>query len=262
MGGLKRTLSNKNIVTFMGVILAVVVLYFGYNSTVKATMAPISVPYAKQTISSGTKITSNMIGMKTVSSESVSDGYAYTNSGDVKDKYVQIDSQITKGSLFYKRSVIDEENLPDQIIYHYPKNEVLFYMSVDTETTYGNSIKPGDYIDIYLKAVNAITEGDTTTVGDKIMVGKLLENVKILAVLDSNGQNVFKDLQSKGTPSQMIFSVTEENFILLRKAGFLRAYSTSLIPVPTNKEVSDSEGTKLSSTELKDFINKVTVFSE
>ena len=103
--GIKKFLSNKNTVTIIGVVAAVCVLYFGYNSKVNKAITPIEVPYAKETISPGTQITTEMIGTKKVSSETVSDGKAYTNRSDVIDKYASSDSIIPEGSLFYKRSI-------------------------------------------------------------------------------------------------------------------------------------------------------------
>ena len=94
------------------------------------------------------------------------------------------------------------------------------------------------------------------------MIGKLIENIKVLAVLDSAGNNVFADLENVGTPSQMIFAVPEEYHILLRKAMYLRSYSATLIPVPTNESLKDEPGAVAISNEaLKDFINRVTVWT-
>ena len=123
---IKRILSNKNTVTVLGVVAAVLVLYFGYNSRVKKAITPISVPYAKETIKPGTQITEDMIGTKNVSSETVNDGMAFTNINDVKNKYANADSVIPKGSLFYKRSVVEKNQLPDEIIYDYPDGYVLY----------------------------------------------------------------------------------------------------------------------------------------
>ena len=150
--GIKKFLANKNTVTILGVVAAVCVLYFGYNSKVNKAINPIEVPYAKETISPGTQITADMIGTKRVSSETISDGMSYTSRSDVIDKYANADSVIPEGSLFYKRSIVTKDQLPDSIIYDYPSGYVLYYLSVNTETTYGNSIAPGNYIDLYLKA--------------------------------------------------------------------------------------------------------------
>ena len=260
---IKRILSNKNTVTVLGVIAAVLVLYFGYNSRVKKAITPINVTYAKETIKPGTQITEDMIGYKNVSSETVNDGLAYTNVNDVKNKYANADSVIPQGSLFYKRSVVEKSQLPDEIIYDYPDGYVLYYMNVDTESTYGNAIYPGNYIDIYLKAQNAQAEGENIVTSDKIMVGKLLENVKVIAVNDANGNNVFADVDENRTPATLIFAVPQEYYILLNKAKFLRSVSTTLIPVPTAESLKDDPGDlKLSSEELKNYINSITVWTE
>ena len=95
------------------------------------------------------------------------------------------------------------------------------------------------------------------------MVGKLLENVKVIAVYDSDGNNVFANLDEKTVPSQIIFAVPEEYHILLRKASFLRAYESEIIPVPTAESLEDEPGdVNLSSEDLKNFINNVTAMTE
>lgn len=260
---IRKILSNKNTVTVLGVIAAVFVLYFGYNNRVKKAITPTNVPYAKETIKPGTQITEDMIGTKNVSRETISDGFAYTDINEVKNKYANADSVIPKGSLFYKRSVVEKSQLPDEIIYDYPEGYVLYYMNVSTETTYGNAIYPGNYIDIYLKAQNASAEGDNIKTSDKIMVGKLLENVKVIAVNDSNGNNVFADIDEKKSPSTLIFAVPQEYYILLNKAKYLRSVATTLIPVPTAESLKDDPGDlKLSSEELKNYINSITVWTE
>ena len=137
-------------------------------------------------------------------------------------------------------------------------------MSVNTTTTYGNSIYPENYIDIYLKAVNKVDNNSQITEdADKIMLGKLIENVKVLAVKDSSGQSVFTNLDEKRTPAMIVFAVPEEYYILLKKAEYLRSYDTTLIPVPTNESYEDTPGElAVSSEKLKDWINRVTVWDE
>ena len=131
-------------------------------------------------------------------------------------------------------------------------------------STYSNSMVPGNYIDIYLKVMNHVDENETVTENnDKIMVGKLLENVKILGVYDSNGQSVFANVDENRTPAQIIFAVPEEYHILLRKASYLRAYDSEIIPVPTNESLEKHPGdVKISNEDLKSFINRVTAMTE
>lgn len=258
---LKKILSNKNTVTVLGVLLAIVILYVGYNYRIKSQINPITVPYATRTIPERTRITSDMIGSIDVP-PSMLKGNPYTNSRDIIGKYVNVSSTIPQGSLFYASSVVTQSQLPDAVIYEYPDGYVLVNMDVNTSTTYGNMIYPGNYINMYLKVVNNIDEDENSDITDKIMIGKLIENIKVLAVLDSAGNNVFSDLENVGTPSQMIFAVPEEYHILLRKAMYLRSYSATLIPVPTNESLKDEPGAVAISNEaLKDFINRVTVWT-
>lgn len=263
MNGLKKFLSNKNTVTVVGVVLAVLVLYIGYNMRVKSAINPVAVPYAKQTINPGTQITEDLIGVMEVP-PSMLKGSVITNKGNVIDKYSNDDSIIPEGSLFYSRSVVEKEQLHSSVILDYPKGYVLYNMSVSTETTYGNSVYPGNYIDIYLKAVNKITDGEqVTSDADKIMLGKLIENVKVLAVKDSSGQSVFSNLDENRTPAMIVFAVPEEYYILLKKAEYLRSYDSTLIPVPTNESQKEKPGkVSISSKDLKDWINRVTVWTE
>lgn len=258
---LKKILSNKNTVTILGVLAAIVVLYVGYNMRVKAAINPVSVPYALQSIPPRTKITSDMVGTIAVPPSMIK-GSPYMNTNQIIGKYVNIESTVPKGSLFYTGSIVDLSDLPDAVIYEYPDDYVLVNMDVNTTTTYGNMVYPGNYVDMYLKVVNNIDEDETSNITDKIMIGKLIENIEILAVLDSSGNDVFNDLNNIGTPAQLIFAVPEEYHILLRKAMYLRSYSATLIPVPTNESLKDEPGNvAISNEDLKNFINKVTVWT-
>ena len=141
---------------------------------------------------------------------------------------------------------------------------MLYNMAVNTASTYGNSIYPENYIDIYLKAVNKLDpEAEITKDADKIMLGKLVENVKVLAVKDSNGRPVFANLDEQRSPAMIVFAVPEEYYILLKKAEFLRTYDSTLIPVPTNESLEKNPGElEITSESLKDWINRVTVWTE
>lgn len=260
--GIKKFFTNKNTVTVVGVILAIIVLYAGYNMRINQAITPVTVPYALEEINPSTQITEDMVGTKEIPSSMVDDTII-TNSADVIDMYANGDSVIPEGSLFYTRCVVTRDQLPDSIILDYPKGYVLYNLDVDMASTYSNSIYPGNYIDIYLKVMNRIDEGSTANVADKIMVGKLLENVKVLAVYDSEGNNVFANLEQKTSPAQIIFAVPEEYHILLRKASYLRAYESEIIPVPTAESYEETPGdVQLSNEDLKTFINTVTAMTE
>lgn len=241
----------------------IVVLYAGWNYRIKKAINPITVPYATQTISARTKITSDMIGSIQVP-PSMLKGDVITSATQIVGKYTNINTVIPKGSLFYGGSVVSQSDLPDSIIYEYTEGWVLVNMSVNTTNTYGNKIYPGNYIDIYLKAVNRIDEDNMTSdTKDKIMVGKLLQNVKVIDVVDANGDSVFDNPEDIKTPAQLIFAVPEEYHILLRKAMYLRTYEVTLIPIPTAESTKENPGqVSIANESLKDFINKVTVWTE
>ncbi len=262
-GVIRRILQDKNTVTLLGVVAAILVLIIGYNTRVRQAINPITVPCARETIKGGIQITEDLVTSCQIP-QSMIRGSILRNQAQVIDKYSRSDSIIPEGSFFYETAVVEEEQLPANIILKYPKGYVLYNMSVTTASTYGNSIYPENYIDIYLKAVSRYEEGITSKEeADRIMLGKLVENVKVLAVKDASGQPVFANLDEQRTPAMIVFAVPEEYYILLKKAEFLRNYDTTLIPVPTNESFEDEPGeVAISSESLKNWINRVTVWTE
>ena len=123
--------------------------------------------------------------------------------------------------------------------------------SVNIESTYGNSMYPGNYVDMYFKGLE----------NDKIMIGKLIENVKILAVKDSSGNHVFEGTAEQREPAQIIFSVTPEIHQLLRSAEYLRDAELILVPTNVSYIVPDEEKiiTNITSDYIKTYIEENSV---
>lgn len=265
--GFRKFLQNKNTVTVVGVILGIVILYFAYTMRVKAAINPQTVPYAIKQINAGTQITEGMIGTREVP-PSMLKGEVIVNVGEIIDKYSAADTVIPEGSLFYKRAVVEKEQLPANIILEYPKGYVLYNLPVNTNTTYGNSVYPGNYIDIWLKAVYKVSDEDNLSAeerqkADQIMYGKLISNVQVLAVKDSSGQAVFQNLDEHKTPAMIVFALPEEYFVLLRKANYMRTYDTVIELVPTNESLKDEPGNlELSSEQLMEWINTHTYWTD
>ena len=262
--GFKKFMQNKNTVTVVGAILAILVLYVAYTMRIKSSINPITVPYAAKQIPAGTQITESMISTRQVP-PSMLEGKVITNIGEIVDKYSAADVVIPEGSLFYERAVVEKEQLPANIILQYPKGYVLYNLAVDSRTTYGNSVYPGNYIDIYLKAVRRrVNDSDPVTEDDnKIMLGKFLSNIEVLAVKDSSGKPVFQNIDEGLTPAMIVFAVPEEYYILLKKAENMKTFETSLILVPTNESLKDDPADlELSSEQLKNWINEKTYFEE
>jgi len=246
----RRFLKNKNTVTIIGVLLIVLILFFGYRYQINKAVSPVTnIPVAAIEIQPKTLITEDMIDYISVA-PIVLQSNVIRSKGLVVGKYSNYNTLIPKGSLFYTGVVVDEEDLPDAAYVDLPEGEVPYNFPVTTSTTYGNSIYPGNYIDIYMKSTNE---------DGVLMVGKLMENVKILAVRDSSGRNVFENSSETRTPSYLIFGLSEELHILLRKASYLSSYSVVLFPVPHGKSAETEDITVVSSETLKNFINANTV---
>lgn len=247
----KRFLQNKNTVTIIGVLIIILVLFFGYRYQINKNVSPVSVPVAAVEIQPKTQITSDMIEFIDVAPVVLRVGDVITDRNQIINKYSGYNTVIPKGSMFYRGTVVEQSALPDSAFVKLEKGEVPYNFPVTMDTTYGNSIYPDNYIDIYMKAVN---ENGT------LMVGKLIENVKVLAVKDSQGRHVFENSTEARTPSTLIFGLQPELNILLRKASYMSSYSTVLFPVPHGVVVEAEEGeTVVSSQTLKDFINANTV---
>ena len=247
MKKLKQILSNKNTVTLIGAVLIVLVIYVFYNIRLNQATSPIRVPYAVQTIGPRTEITSDMIGYLEITRTAIK-GNALTNaSTQILGMYTNVNCVIPVGSLFYKDVIVRKEQLPDAFLIDIEKDHVAYNFDVSMKSTYGNSMYPGNYVDIYFKGVD-----DTGL----LMVGKLLENVKILAVKDSAGRAVFDTTTEERSPSQIIFSVTEDIHLLLRKAEYIRDVEIILVPTNTSLELQEGENAAITVTseKIKEYI--------
>lgn len=263
--GIKKILSNKNTVTVIGVIAAVLVLYLGYNWRVNSQIELVPVPYARRTITPGDQITSDMIGERRVPRATIDESTMLVRRSDIIDRFASIDSVIPEGSLFFRRSVVEIGDNPDSITFDIPAGHRLFSLDVNMERTMGNAIVPGNYIDIEFRAsMRSTGEGDLTTIElNALMVGMLLENVRVIAVRDSAGRDVFANRDEGRVPSMVIFSVPSDYYFLLRKAQNLRQFDSVLTPNPTANQLADQPDTiRIGSQDIVDFIDRVTVFTE
>lgn len=249
---LKRFFKNKNTVTILGVVLILGIIYWGYTKQIQEATKEISIPVAKRTIQPKTLVTQDDIQEIKIPSIAVSENVIRYRA-QITGKYTAINTVIPEGSMFYKNVLVNKEDLPDSAFVAVKKGEVVYNFPVNMETTYGNSMVPGNKIDIYMKAVDD---------DKKIMVGKLLENVEILAVKDSQGRNVFEDSSENRTPAYLIFGVKEEIHILLRKASYMTGNGVVLFPVPHGASISTDGETQVSTQYLKDYINSHTVVIE
>lgn len=240
----KRFLGNKNTVTIIGVILGVIVLYIGYNYRVNQATTPIRVPYAKETLSSRTLITTDMIGYMEVSSSVVqSSQNLITDVSKIVNNYVSFGTTIPENSMFYDGMILASDAMPDSAFADIPDGYTVYSLDVNLHSTYGNSMYPGNYIDLYI-------HGNDDT--GKLIYAKFIESIEINAVKDSQGQHVFETTIESRTPSEMLFAVPTDMYELLMKADYL---GLEIVPVPRNASYSATPGdTLITSDTLRDFI--------
>lgn len=248
-----KVTKGKNTVTVLYLLFAIILLFVVYVWRVETEINPVSVPYAKVQIEPGQQITKDMVGVKQIPPSMLKPGKVLDEKDDIIGKYANADTIIPKGSIFYERTVVEQEQLPTSLILNYQTGYVLYNMPVNTISSYGNTIYPGNYIDVMLEA--------RTALNDQIKSDKLLSNVKVLAVKDETGKSVFSNLDNERTAALIIFAVPEEHYNLLKKAENLRGYTSVLLPRPTNEGQKETPGNITANETLKTWVEQTTTWT-
>ncbi len=233
-----KFLKNKNTVTVLGVIICFIVLIIGYNVRINQKTELVKVYYANQTIQPKTKITDDMISSANVPTSFLVGSY-YTNYNDIVGKYSNYNTVIASGSLFYNELLIEEENLPDSVFYNVPEGEVVVSFPVNTVSTYGNSIMPNNLINVYVKMIDD---------SGKIIYGRFIDNINVLAVKDSSGKNVFESTEEERTPAFIYFSLVEPKYLLFSSMNYIETNDIEIIIVPNTIKYTPEDKTAVEVT--------------
>lgn len=250
MKGLNKFLKNKNTVTILGVLACIAILFVGYNIRINQKTALVTVYYANQNIQPKTKITEDMVSRTQVPASFILGDY-YRNYEDIVGKYSNYNTMIAEGSIFYNSLLIEEENLPDAVLYDVNEGERLVSFPVDTVTTYGNSVMPGNIVDIYVKLVDR---------SGKLVYGEFFENVEALAVKDSAGKNVFENSEEEREPAFLYFSLPEAKYLLFSSLNYLtdklddREIEIVIVPNTVKFDAKDPLATEVTSDYLYKFV--------
>ena len=248
--GVKRFITNKNTITIIALLGSFVLLYWAYNRRIETAISPKPVIVATTELGPRTRITSDMLRTEKIPGNLIENTYQTTT--ELIGKYVSNDAVIPANGIIYRSMVKEWEELPRSIYGDIPDGNTVVAIEVDLDSTYGNSIYPGNYIDLYYY------DHDKEQ-GDKLMLQKFIESIKVLAVVDSTGgKSVFETNGALLTPKYLIFSVPEDLYLLLKKASML---SGTIFPVPRNASYSNGtpKETKIVCTYIKEFILKQTV---
>ena len=256
---IKKFFSNLNTLTFLLILGLIIVIYVIYSYMINAAVKPSTLPYAKQTIKEKTEITQDMLGKVDIS------GTFISNDGDnlvqqrtkIIGKYVNRGYTITQNSFFYNESLTNEAVSEETAFTNIPDGYSIYRLEVNFHKTYGNSIMPGNYIDLYLLSDIKFVKGDGTQVDEnkKKVYAKFIKSIQVLSVVDDKGLDVFlnTDEGQQPNPSNLYFSVPNDIFELMTRAEML---GCTFVPVPRNAGYSENpEDTKIVNDTLEAMIN-------
>lgn len=253
---LKRFISNPNTLTFLLVIALIIVVYFVYNSLVNRAVSPVTLSYCTKLLSEETEITGDVVSTVKLSGTFVTSSgeELVQNRGQILNKFVALGYQIPQNSFFYRSAITDEANTNKRVTDDIPDGYTTFELKVDFHKTYGCSIMPGNYIDLYFKA--------KTDKDDKIIYDLFIKSIRVEAVLDKEGNNVFTHTKEdeEPKPELLVFAVPNDYKELLETASLITSNSIELIPVPRNAGYSENpEDTSIANEAIVAFIQSKAV---
>lgn len=246
MGGLgnifKKFFVNKTTVTLFGIAAGLIVLVGFYMYRVNKEVNPVRIPVANKELEATQEITEDDIEYVNVSSDFLSEADVIRNVDELINHYVATGTSIPNGGMFYTTQVVEKKELPNAIFDQIPDGYTIYQLAVDNESTYANSIYPGDTIDLYMKATSA----------GLLVFGRFITNIEVLAVRDKSGVNVF-DETSEAEPAYLLFAVETRYYRYLKLAEFISGME--IIPVSKNNlHVEDVGSMEISSTDLLNLI--------
>ena len=164
------------------------------------------------------------------------------NKNDLLGKYVNYNTFIPEGGMFYRSAVVTWSQMPDSAWADIQEGYTIFSLSVSTTSTFGNSIYPGDKIDLYYQ----------NSLNGKMFLGPLVEGIEVLAVKDENGSHIFRKSAEQKNAAALIFAVPDEMFSIIKRAYYISG--GSIFPVPRNANYNSAE-TMLGNEKILSFID-------
>ncbi len=238
---------NKSLVTLVAGLVCVAIVVYFYHYRVNKIIDTINVPVAIERLDARHEIKKEDIKMIKVARSLLSSN-VITNRQNIEGKFVDYNTYIPKNGLFYSSAVVEWSSMPDSTWSDISDGKTIVFLTIEEGSSYGNSIYPGDRIDLYIK----------TSAGNKLVYGQFLKSIKVLAVKDTNGRHIFEKQPSSSRPAQLIFEVDDDMFLLLKSAIYLNN-KFEIIPVPRNSKYTlDDNATEVTS---EWFVNEITKLS-
>ena len=258
LNAIKRMLANKNTLTILGVLAGVIAIYFVYDNRVKSATTLISVYYVKENVASNTQLTEDIIDRVQVNS-SLTKKYKglVTNLGQIQVMngketefyYVNYDHSLVAGQLLSTEDLVAPANKLPNKTYNLDENLKQFDVSVDLDLTQGNSIAPGNSVDLWVLGKDENKD---------IIFGRFVENLEVIDVVDSNWITTAGN--ESGVPKFLITAVDEETWLLLKKSERLDGFDFKLVPVVRDKAYNPDTPTQVVSDSIKGIIEANTSY--
>jgi len=240
---------NKSIVTIIAIIVCFVILFFAYRYRVNKAINAVNVPIAVKTLQGRDEITESDIKTVKVARSMITNN-VILNKSDLVGKFVNYNTFVPEGSMFYKTAVVNWSQMPDSAWSGISNGNTIVSLAVNATSTFGNSIYPGDKIDLYYR--NRTGGNDS-----KYFIGPLIKGIEVLAVKDEDGQHIFKKSAEQQNAIALIFSVPDNLHLLLRKAMYISG--GEIIPVPRNSTYKPENDELEGSDYIINFINANSV---
>lgn len=247
------------LVPLMSVFALLGLLYLYTEMKIDKEVNEVQVVYTAAEIPPRTEITDDMLKVLTKPARSVPLN-AITDKKQIVGKWTVSGYGIPENSFVYKGKVVDKSELPDAGLLELKEGEVAVSLLVDLETSLGNSIIPESHIDLYFR--NVLYDKNNP----KALLGPLAENVRVVAVKDSQATNVFEEKgmvnehqqkdatkpKSTNLAKIYIFAVPEELSGLINKGKLLG----DVFPVATGETYKEGLKVVATQNEIVDFINE------
>lgn len=205
MKKLKKQTKRK--VTAATLSLAVVGSMYAYNAyAVETAVNPTKVALVRMDIQPHTKITEKMIFEREVPANAIPPN-AFITKEQIVGKYTTEGFGISENSFFLKNNVKSKNELPDAAILSLEKGEVAFPLLVDLETSSGNSIVPGTFVDLYFLNMEG-SQGELMTDKNEqsVLFGGLFPQVRVTSVKDGETNDAFREEQDSNGETKEVKS--------------------------------------------------------
>lgn len=166
----------------------------------------VEIPVVAQQITPRMKITETMITMTKVPREGLPSNI-YERKEDIVGKYVDIKTTLQISSYFFKESIFDRSELPDEPHLKLLEGQSAFSVNADLLKSSGNTIVEGQYVDVY----GSIFKNNQT-----VIIDKMLESVRIIGVKDGKGNDIEGKIENQ-IPKVIILAVNSEEINALKK---------------------------------------------